>query len=77
MGSCFHHISAHDALTLLRHSFSIPKLRYLLRTAYIHDCVCLYLFVCVCVCVCVFVHVNFFMYVISVCMYTYVRVCDP
>ncbi len=33
MGSRFQHISAHDALTLLRHSFSIPKLRYLLRTA--------------------------------------------
>ena len=33
MGSRFHHISAHDTLTLLRHSFSIPKLRYLLRTA--------------------------------------------
>lgn len=33
MGSRLQHMSAHDALTLLRHSFSIPKLKYLLRTA--------------------------------------------
>ena len=33
MGSRFPHLSSHDSLTLLRHSSSIPKLRYLLRTA--------------------------------------------
>ena len=33
MGARFTHLSAHDALILLRHSFAIPKLRYLLRTA--------------------------------------------
>ncbi len=33
MGSRFQYFSAHDALTLLRHSFVIPKLHYLLRTA--------------------------------------------
>ena len=33
MGAHFTHLSAHDALILLRHSFAIPKLRYLLRTA--------------------------------------------
>ena len=32
-GDCFPHLAAHDSLTLLRHSFAIPKLRYLLRTA--------------------------------------------
>ena len=32
MGSRFPHLSAHDSLTLLRHSFTIPKLHYLLRT---------------------------------------------
>ena len=32
MGSLFPHLSAHDSLTLLRHSFAIPKLHYLLRT---------------------------------------------
>ena len=33
MGARFTHLSAHDALILLCHSFAIPKLRYLLRTA--------------------------------------------
>ena len=33
MGARFTHLSTHDALILLRHSFAIPKLRYLLRTA--------------------------------------------
>ena len=33
MGDRFPHLAAHDSLTLLRHSFAIPKLRYLLRTA--------------------------------------------
>ena len=33
MGTRLHHFSAHDALTLLRNSFAIPKLHYLLRTA--------------------------------------------
>ena len=33
MGARLSHLSAHDSLTLLRHSFAIPKLRYLLRTA--------------------------------------------
>ena len=33
MGTRLQHLSAHDALTLLRHSFAIPKLHYLLRTA--------------------------------------------
>ena len=33
MGDRFSYLSAHDSLTLLRHSFSIPKLRHLLRTA--------------------------------------------
>ncbi len=33
MGSRFQYFSAHDALTLLCHSFAIPKLHYLLRTA--------------------------------------------
>ena len=33
MGSRFEHLSSHDSRTLLRHSFSILKLRYLLRTA--------------------------------------------
>lgn len=33
MGARFPHLSSHDSLILLRHSFSIPKLRYLLRTA--------------------------------------------
>ena len=32
-GDCFSHLSAHDSLILLRHSFAIPKLHYLLRTA--------------------------------------------
>ena len=30
MGSRFPYLSAHDSLTLLRHSFAIPKLHYLL-----------------------------------------------
>ena len=33
MGSRFQHLSSHDSLFLLRHSFSIPRLHYLLRTA--------------------------------------------
>jgi len=33
MGDHFPHLAAHDSLMLLRHSFTIPKLRYLLRTA--------------------------------------------
>ena len=33
MGERLHHISAHDALILLRNSFAIPKLLYTLRTA--------------------------------------------
>ena len=33
MGTRFSHLSAHDSLILLRHSFAIPKLHYLLRTA--------------------------------------------
>ena len=33
MGTRFKHMSAHDSLILLRHSFAIPRLRYLLRTA--------------------------------------------
>ena len=33
MGERLHHISAHDALLLLRNSFAIPKLLYLLRSA--------------------------------------------
>ena len=33
MGTRFKHMSAHDSLNLLRHSFAIPRLRYLLRTA--------------------------------------------
>ena len=32
MGSRFPHLSAHDSHTLLRHSFAIPKLHYLLHT---------------------------------------------
>ena len=32
MASRFPHLSAHDSLTLLCHSFAIPKLHYLLRT---------------------------------------------
>ena len=33
MAMRFQHLSSHDSLILLCHSFSIPKLRYLLRTA--------------------------------------------
>ena len=33
MGARFTHLCAHDSLILLRHSFAIPKLRYLLCTA--------------------------------------------
>ena len=33
MGDRFVHLSSHDSLALLRHSFAIPKLHYLLRTA--------------------------------------------
>ena len=33
MGSCFQHLSSHDSLFLLRHSFSIPRHHYVLRTA--------------------------------------------
>ena len=33
MGDRFSHLSAHDSPVLLRHSFAIPKLHYLLRTA--------------------------------------------
>ena len=33
MGTRFKHMSAHDSLSLLRHSFAIPRLWYLLRTA--------------------------------------------
>ena len=33
MGARFPYLSSHDALTLLRHSFAIPKLHYLLRSA--------------------------------------------
>ena len=33
MGARFVHLSAHDSIILLRHSFAIPKLRYLLPTA--------------------------------------------
>ena len=33
MGARFSHLSSHDSLILLHHSFAIPKLRYLLRTA--------------------------------------------
>ena len=33
MGTCFKHMSAHDSLILLWHSFAIPRLQYLLRTA--------------------------------------------
>ena len=33
MGTRFKHMSAHDSLILLRHSFAIPRLRYLLRSA--------------------------------------------
>ena len=33
MGALFPYLSSHDALTLLRHSFAIPKLHYLLRSA--------------------------------------------
>ena len=33
MGARFQHLSVHDSLILLRHSFSIPQLQYLLRTA--------------------------------------------
>ena len=33
MGDRFSHLSTHDSLVLLRHSFDIPKLHYLLRTA--------------------------------------------
>ena len=32
MGSRLPYLSSHDSLTLLRHSFAIPKLHYLLRT---------------------------------------------
>ena len=30
LGSRFWHLSYHNSLTLLRHSFSVPKLQYLL-----------------------------------------------
>ena len=33
IGECLHHLHAHDALTLLRHSFSVPKLLHILRTS--------------------------------------------
>ena len=33
MGSRLHALSSHDALLLLRHSFAIPKVLYILRTA--------------------------------------------
>ena len=33
MSTRFTYMSAHDSLTLLRHSFAIPRLQYLLRTA--------------------------------------------
>ena len=33
MGTRFKYMSAHDSLILLRQSFAIPRLRYLLRTA--------------------------------------------
>ena len=33
MGERLHHLDSHDALLLLRHSFAIPKLTYLLRTS--------------------------------------------
>ena len=33
MGTRFKHMSAHDSLILLRHSFAILRLRYLLRSA--------------------------------------------
>ena len=33
MGERFQYLMAHDSLVLLRNSFAIPKLQYLLRTA--------------------------------------------
>ena len=33
MGDRLHHLHSHDALLLLRHSFSIPKLLYIIRTS--------------------------------------------
>ena len=33
IGECLHHLHAHHALTLLQHSFSVPKLLYVLCTS--------------------------------------------